>query len=45
MVTDWMTVDQKSKERTQFKDQKIPAEAMILARLVPNKELGQLPHC
>lgn len=40
VVADWMTVDRKSKEKTPFKDQKIPADTVILAQLVPNKELG-----
>lgn len=37
---DWMIVDKKTKEKKQFKDQTVPADTVILARLVPNKELG-----
>ncbi|MBN1225298.1 MAG: FAD-dependent oxidoreductase [Candidatus Aminicenantes bacterium] len=40
VVADWMIVDRKTKEKTQFKDQKVPADTVILARLIPNKELG-----
>jgi len=37
---DWTIVDRKTKEKQQFKDQSVPADTVILARLVPNKELG-----
>jgi len=40
VIADWMMVDRKTKEKTQFKDEKIPADTVILASLVPNKELG-----
>ena len=40
VVADWMIVDRKTKTKEQFKDQKVPADTVILARLVPNKELG-----
>ena len=40
VVADWMIVDRKTKEKKEFKDQTIPAETVILARLVPNRELG-----
>jgi 2,4-dienoyl-CoA reductase (NADPH2) len=37
---DWTIVDRITKEKQEFKDQTIPADTVILARLVPNKELG-----
>jgi 2,4-dienoyl-CoA reductase (NADPH2) len=37
---DWTIVDRKTKEKQQFKNQSVPADTVILARLVPNKELG-----
>ena len=40
VVTDWATVDRKTKEKQVFKDQTMPADTVILARLVPNKDLG-----
>jgi hypothetical protein len=40
VVADWTIVDRKKKEKIPFKDQVIPADTVILARLVPNKELG-----
>ncbi len=40
VVADWTLVDRKSKQRQEFKDQTIPADTIILARLVPNKDLG-----
>jgi hypothetical protein len=33
-------VDRKTKEKKQFKNQTVPADTVILARLVPSKELG-----
>ena len=37
---DWTIVDRKTKEKQLFKDQIVPADTVILARLVPNAELG-----
>jgi 2,4-dienoyl-CoA reductase (NADPH2) len=37
---DWKIVDRKTKEKQEFKDQSIPADTVILAQLVPNKDLG-----
>ncbi|UCC41622.1 MAG: FAD-dependent oxidoreductase [Candidatus Aminicenantes bacterium] len=40
VVANWTIVDRKTKEKQEFKNQTIPADTIILARLVPNKELG-----
>jgi len=40
LVADWVIKDRKTKEKQEFKDQSVPADTVILARLVPNKELG-----
>jgi 2,4-dienoyl-CoA reductase (NADPH2) len=40
VVVDWATVDRKTKEKQTFKDQAVPADTVILASLVPSKELG-----
>jgi 2,4-dienoyl-CoA reductase (NADPH2) len=40
VVADWTLVDRKTKEKKQFKNQTVPADTVILARLVQNKELG-----
>ena len=40
LVASWTLVDRKTKEKKEFKDQAIPADTIILANLVPNKELG-----
>jgi len=40
VVADWTIVDRKTKERQEFKNQLVPADTVILAKLVPNKELG-----
>ncbi|MFQ6070604.1 MAG: FAD-dependent oxidoreductase [Candidatus Aminicenantales bacterium] len=40
VIADWTVVDRKTKEKQEFKDEKVPAETVILARLVPNRELG-----
>jgi len=40
VVADWTIVDRKTKQKQEFKDQTVPADTVILARLVPNKELG-----
>jgi len=40
VVADWTIVERKTKEKKQFKNQTVPADTVILARLVPNKELG-----
>ena len=39
VVADWMIVDRKTKEKKEFRDQTISAETVILARLVPNRDL------
>lgn len=40
VVADWVIVNRKTKEKQQFKNQIVLADTVILARLVPNKELG-----
>jgi 2,4-dienoyl-CoA reductase (NADPH2) len=40
IVADWVIRDRKTKEKQEFKDQSIPADTVICARLVPNRELG-----
>ena len=40
VVADWVIVDRKTKEKQEFKDQTVPADTVILATPVPNKELG-----
>jgi len=40
VLADWTIVDKKTKEKQQFKDQMVPADTVILAKLVPNKDLG-----
>ncbi len=40
VVASWVIVDRKTKEKTEFKSQTIPADTVILATLTPNKELG-----
>jgi 2,4-dienoyl-CoA reductase (NADPH2) len=40
ILASWTLVDAKTKEKTKFEDQIIPADTIILAKLVPNKELG-----
>jgi len=40
IVASWTLVNRKTKERQEFKDQTIPADTVILAKLVPNKELA-----
>ncbi len=40
VIADWTIVDKKTKEKKQFKAQTVPADTVILARLVPNKDLG-----
>ena len=40
VVADWMIVNRKTKEKQEFKDQTVPADTVILARLVPSKQLG-----
>ncbi|NOR13008.1 MAG: NAD(P)-binding protein, partial [Candidatus Aminicenantes bacterium] len=40
VVADWMIYDRKTREKTPFKDQTVPADTVILAQLVPNTELG-----
>ena len=40
VLAHWTIVDRKTKEKQQFKDQSIPADTVILARLIPNQESG-----
>jgi 2,4-dienoyl-CoA reductase (NADPH2) len=40
VVADWTIVDRKTKQKQEFKNQTVPADTVILARLVPNTELG-----
>jgi len=40
VVADWTIVDRKTKEKQKFTDQIIPADTVILATLVPNKDLS-----
>jgi 2,4-dienoyl-CoA reductase (NADPH2) len=40
IFADWKIVDRKTKEKQEFNDQSIPADTVILAQLVPNKDLG-----
>jgi len=40
VIADWTIIDRKTKEKKQFRDQSIPAETVILARLIPNKDLN-----
>lgn len=40
VVADWTIVDRKTKEKTKFENETVPADTVILATLVPNKELG-----
>ncbi|MFQ6109726.1 MAG: FAD-dependent oxidoreductase [Candidatus Aminicenantales bacterium] len=40
VIADWTIVDRKTKKKEQFRDQMVRADTVILARLVPNRELG-----
>ena len=40
VIADWTMVDRKTKEKQHFRDQVIPADTVILARLIPNKEFN-----
>ena len=40
VVASWTIVDRKTKEKQEFKSRTIPADTVILAKLVPNKEMG-----
>ena len=40
VLASWTLVDRKTKEKQKFKEQLVPADTVILANLVPNKELG-----
>jgi 2,4-dienoyl-CoA reductase (NADPH2) len=40
IVADWKIVERKTKEKQEFNAQSIPADTVILAQLVPNKNLG-----
>ena len=44
VVASWTTVDRKTKEKQKFIDQVVPADTVILATLVPNKELTYGVH-
>ncbi|MBC8490428.1 MAG: FAD-dependent oxidoreductase [Bacteroidetes bacterium] len=39
IIADWTMVDRKTKSKQEFKDETVPADTIILARLIPNKEL------
>ncbi len=39
IIADWTTFNRKTKEKTKFENQIVPADTVILARLVPNQEL------
>jgi 2,4-dienoyl-CoA reductase (NADPH2) len=39
IVADWTVVDKKTKTKEKFENQTVPADTIILATLVPNKEL------
>lgn len=40
VVASWMIEDKKTREKQAFKKQRVPADTVILATLVPNKELS-----
>ena len=40
MIADCNIFDRKTKEKQEFNDQSIPADTVIRAQLIPNKELG-----
>lgn len=40
VVANWKIVNRKTKEKQEFSGQSIPADTVILAQLVPNKDLG-----
>ncbi len=40
VIADWTIVDKKTREKKEYKDQKVAADTVILARLVPNRDLG-----
>jgi 2,4-dienoyl-CoA reductase (NADPH2) len=40
VIASWLIVDPKSKEKQKFENQEVKADTIILAKLVPNKELG-----
>ena len=40
VIADWKIFDRKTKEKQEFNDQSIPADTVIRAQLIPNKELG-----
>ena len=39
IIADWTTFNRKTKEKTKFENQIVPADTVILAKLVPNQEL------
>jgi len=39
VIADWTIVNRKTKSKQEFKNEIVPADTIILARLVPNKEL------
>ena len=40
VLASWTLFNRKTKEKTKFEDQIVPADTVILAKLVPNKDLG-----
>ena len=40
VLADWTIVDRKTKEKQKFKDRIVPADTVVLAALVSNKDLG-----
>lgn len=40
VVADWTIVDRKTKEKKKYENETVPADTIILATLVPNRELG-----
>ena len=40
VMASWSIFDRKTKEKTKFEEQIVPADTVILATLVPNKDLG-----
>ncbi len=40
VLASWSIFDRKTKEKQKFTDQVVPADTVILAKLVPNKDLG-----
>ena len=40
VLANWSIFDRKTKEKQKFTDQIVPADTVILATLIPNKDLG-----